>query len=467
MTERPNILLVVPDQHRPEWVGFNPDVPVETPVLDRLADRGIAFENAVCPSPICGPSRACLASGMEYDRCGVRDMFDADYPLSARTLYGRLRDEADYHAMGTGKFDLQKYSNMNAPFMGLDGTKTVHANGFSEGVDSLGKWDAVRSGSEEPQDPYMRYLHDRGLAETHVEDFERRGGEHQPTFPTSLPEEAYCDNWIGRRSADLLRGAPADQPWFLQVNFAGPHSPWDVTETMHDWYRDPDVGFPDPVEPGDQLDPAQHQEVRRNYAAMIENIDRWLGRFLDIVEERGESGNTLVVFTSDHGEQLGDHGRWGKQDPYQSSVGVPLVVAGPGVTPRGTVGVPATILDLHATFLDLAGVDPGPIDSRSMRSYFAGGESPRDVVFSGLGHWRLAFDGRYKLIRGYDATAGTSVSSEDGDDACMEGALEQSLRERDPLLFDLADDPGETKNISDERPDACERLRSALSEMRK
>jgi arylsulfatase len=82
--EQPNILFVFPDQHRPDWVGYHGDVPVKTPTLNNLADDGIGFTNAVCPSPLCGPSRACLASGREYDTCGVRD-HQADYPLAGAT----------------------------------------------------------------------------------------------------------------------------------------------------------------------------------------------------------------------------------------------------------------------------------------------------------------------------------------------------------------------------------------------
>jgi len=475
---RPNILFVFPDQHRPDWVGYDGDVPVRTPTLDRLADRGTAFRNAVCPSPLCGPSRACLASGREYDRCGVRD-HSADYPLAAPTLYGRLRD-AGYHVLGTGKFDIQKHSSQQGP----NGKRDLAANGFTDGINNAGKWDAYGKGEDgTPGEPYTSYLQDHDLLETHIEDFRRRrdpdlayheGVDVGATFPTALPEHAYCDNFVGRNTVELLEDAPEDQPWFMQVNFVGPHNPWDVTEEMHGWYRDPDVAFPDPVDPAGEYSAEKHQEIRRNYAAMVENIDRWVDRFLDVLEERGEREETVVVFASDHGEMLGDHGRWYKRAPHQASAGVPMVVAGAGVARRGLVETPATVLDLHATFLDYAGRDPAAVDntmdSRSMRPYLEGAADagdppdaggPRDVVFSGFGPWRFAFDGRHKLIRGFGPEADLQ-----GFDPWDEAALSDVLGDRDPILFDLDADRHERENVADGHPDAVDLLDGALDRLR-
>jgi arylsulfatase A-like enzyme len=239
-----------------------------------------------------------------------------------------------------------------------------------------------------------------------------------------------------------------------------------VTEEMHGWYRDPDVDFPEPVDAGDRFDDETHQAVRRNYAAMVENIDRWLGRYLDRLEERGERENTLIVYASDHGEMLGDHGQWNKRSPYGPSAGVPLVIDGPGVASRGVVPEPATILDLHATFLDYAGVDPGDIDSESMRPYLDGAaDGVREVVTSAIGPWRLAFDGRYKLIRGYDPdrTANEQVSEFD---AWSEGDVNEVLEDRPPILFDHETDPDERENVASEHEDVVERLSAHVDVVR-
>ena len=105
--------------------------------------------------------------------------------------------------------------------------------------------------------------------------------------------------------------APNDKPWLLYVNYAGPHPPMDITRSMASHYRGPDRtidGFPQPHDYKGDITPEHHLRIRQNYAAMIENIDRWTGVYLDTLERRGELDNTIIVYSSDHGEMLGDHG---------------------------------------------------------------------------------------------------------------------------------------------------------------
>jgi len=438
---RPNILFFFPDQHRHDWVGLPGGVPIRTPNLARLGREGVRFVRAVTPSPLCAPARACLALGREYERCGVPDN-SVDLPLDAVTFYRRLRD-AGYHVMGCGKFDLAKA----LLDWGGDGKRRLDQWGFSDGIDSEGKWDAVHSGRERPRGPYMAYLEQRGLRLVHIRDFEKRARTGpSAAFPTPLPDDAYSDNWIARNGLELLENAPRGRPWFLQVNFTGPHNPWDVTAAMEASCRSlHDLPLPTGSE---KLTPEQHLRVRQNYSAMIENIDRWLGEYLSALERRGELDDTLVVYSSDHGEMLGDRGMWGKSVPWQPSVGVPLVISGAGVRRGVTVRAPATILDLTATFLDAAGVDAmdGMTDTRSMLPFLRGETPapPRTVVRSALHEWRAAFDGRWKLIEGVVVRGRKS------------GAPPSTL------LFDLDSDPYERHNLAAERPDIVATLRPHL-----
>ena len=138
-TGRPNILFLLPDQHRFDWLGTNPVLPLRTPNLDRLGAQGVRFARAITPSPLCAPARACLAAGREYDRCGVPNN-KFDYPLSQPTYYQALRD-AGYRVAGVGKFDLHK-ATLD---WGLDGSRLIREWGFTEGIDNEGKMDAIAS----------------------------------------------------------------------------------------------------------------------------------------------------------------------------------------------------------------------------------------------------------------------------------------------------------------------------------
>lgn len=423
---RPNVLFLLSDQHRGDFLGSNPGLPVRTPNIEELARRGTAFANAFTPSPLCAPARACLASGLDYRRCGVPDNHH-DYPLGQPTYYSLLRD-GGYHVAGVGKFDLHK-----ATFdWNLDGSYLVKEWGFSEGIDSEGKGATVRSGADAPKGPYMAYLHERGLAAAHVAA--TRGHHHyREPHVTPLPDEAYGDNWIAENGLRLLREFPHDRPWHLVVNFAGPHPPLAVTEGM--MRRWEGVEFPPPHD-NDQWPAETHQRVRRAYAAMIENIDRQLGRFVEAVRARGELDNTLVVYSSDHGEMLGDHNRWGKSIYYQPAVNIPLIVAGPNLREGCVSAALGSLHDLAATFLACAGIAiPAAMDSRSLKPLLEERQDAhREIVLSELGDWWMAFDGRYKL-----------VSSEDAD----------------PVLYDLLNDPWEDHNVAEANPAEVGRLRRA------
>ena len=424
----PNLLFFFPDQHRSDWLGTNAGLPVRTPHLDVLARRGVTFTRAITPSPVCAPARACLAAGQDYRHCGVPGN-QYDYPLGQPTYYGALRD-VGYHVAGVGKFDLHK----NTLDWGLDGTRSLDAWGFSEGIDNEGKHDAIKSGAATPHGPYMSYLHARGLAAMHVADFSHRH-RYRDTYPTPLSDDAYCDNWVAENGLRLLHAFPTDRPWHLQVNFTGPHEPMDVTEAMQAPWRD--ISFP-PPHANNEWDIQTHQRIRQNYAAMIENIDRHVGRFLDAVRERGELDRTLVIYCSDHGEMLGDHNRWEKSTWHHPSVNVPLIIAGPGVQEGVETTALTAIHDLSATMLEYADIPPPAMDSRSVRPVLEGRETVhREHVISALANWQMIWDGRFKFVR-------------DGTNA--------------PLLFDLVNDPYEDHDIAAAMPEERERLSRTLAE---
>ena len=129
----------------------------------------------------------------------------------------------------------------------------------------------------------------RQKSEAELEDLLPRETWWGETDPVSIPDEAYCDNWIARNGLDLLKRAPEDGPWHLVLNFVGPHPPMDITNSMASHYRGPDRvidRFEQPHDYDGPFPPEQHIRIRQNYAAMIENIDRWLGVFVRELEAR-------------------------------------------------------------------------------------------------------------------------------------------------------------------------------------
>lgn len=231
--QMPNWLFLFSDQHRWDWLGLYGEVPVRTPNIDAIKERGICFTRAICSSPLCAPSRACVASGKRPHRTGVPNN-QYDYPTDATTYYQILRDTG-YRVGAVGKTDLHK----KTLWYGLDGwTRRCGQLGFTETVDSEGKWDAWRSGWPEPSGPYMAYLHRQGVVKDHVEDFRARWqSDSLLAHPTPLSREHYSDDWIGRNGIDMLQRFPSGAPWHLTVNFTGPHEPFDAPQELLDRWQ--------------------------------------------------------------------------------------------------------------------------------------------------------------------------------------------------------------------------------------
>ena len=427
---KPNILFLFPDQQRADWLGFNRELDIATPTLENLAGRGVRFTNALTPSPLCAPARACLASGLAYEKCRVPHN-NIDYPLDQPTYYQSLRDNG-YRVAGVGKFDLHKDTSDPANLNWyLDGSRLLKEWGFTDGIDNEGKMDGSSSyrSAGGPKGPYLKFLADRGLADVYVAEHARQK-EYLGAYTTALPDDAYCDNWLTENGKTILEGFPQGQPWHLVVNFTGPHNPMDVTRRMRESVVE--RTYPMPVA-NTKHDAEDLHRNRQNYAAMIENIDRLCGELIEIVEQRGELDNTLVIYSADHGEMLGDFDRFGKNTWRHGSAHVPLIIAGPGVAEGVVTDALADLTDVTATILDYSGCAPlAGMSGCSLKGLLEGQTyTHRDVVRSALGEWKTVYDGRFKRVDG------------DGES---------------PLLFDRQDDPQEERNIAASHPDILARL---------
>jgi len=325
--------------------------------------------------------------------------------------------------------------------------------GLSDGIDNGGKWDGVGRYRNGHPGPYLDYLEKKGLAQTHIKDYRGRGFTGCKATP--LKQEDYCDDWIARQAVKLLKESPEGKPWFIQINFNGAHNPWDVTEQMKKDMEKRDPQYPKPFK---SIFPFKKKlnEIRQNYSAQVENIDSLVGDLMAYLEETGQLENTIIAYTGDHGEMLGDHNHRYKRYPFHPSVCVPMIINGPGIKKRGRIKNPTETIDLSGTFLDYAGVSiPSEMDCKSLRPYLEGisDKLPRDVARSGFHGWRMAFDGKYKLVCGFE---------EGWKDIVFEntyGGTKRKVVRKDPIcLYDLENDPDESENVAEDHPEVVERL---------
>ncbi len=434
MTDRPNLLFLMADQYRHDYLGCAGADFVRTPNLDRIAARGVRFTNCFSNSPVCAPARIGLASGLRPDRLGALDN-SSFLPARTPTYYQRLRDHG-YRVGCVGKLDLAKPDAYNGRW---GDRPRVYGWGFTHPEECEGKMHAGRVA--EPHGPYGFWLREQGLFERFREDYaerEAKGWVVDASHDSVLPAEAFEDCYIGRRAAEWLERVPDDFPWHYFVSFVGPHNPFDPPAEFAEPFRDAEVpgAIQDPLEDK----PAWHEDrvvttdpevialTRRQYCGAIAAIDDAVGRVLDVLESRGVLENTVVVFSSDHGEMLGDHGMYTKQKAYEPSWRVPLIVAGPGVDGGRKSDAMVELIDVNPTLTELAGTGVAEdLDARSLAPLL-GGEAPdhREDVFATLRHLRCLRTDRHKLVENY-------------------GDVWE--------LYDLQDDPDELHNLADDEPE--------------
>lgn len=401
MTATPNLLVLFPDQWRADWFGHL-GMPVRTPHLDALAARGTRFDACRSNSPLCAPARSCVSAGLRYRACGVPDNgvnLDPHLP----NCWQALRD-AGWRVATCGKNDIHKGDQAwsRSGWMPILGRL-----GFTEAREHAGKHDAAGKLRRGTPCLYGDLLRTAGADTDYLADLASRRTPGHPAGDNRLPRDLYTDDVCGMQALQLLAGLPADAPWSLWVNFPGPHEPFDPPGELARRYAD--TAFPPPRRP-DPADPSDHLAVRRSYAAMMEGIDEWCGRILAAVAARGELERTVVVFASDHGDMLGDLGRWFKSVPYEGAVRVPLVLAGPGIAAGRTSTALVESCDLAPTFAGLTG-GPAPASwhGRSLWPLLRGeaddsAHRTHQVMelADHAGDWEAVCDGRLKLVRHRD-----------------------------------------------------------------
>jgi arylsulfatase A-like enzyme len=404
---RPNVVFIITDQQRPDTLGCLGYGHAVTPNLDRLAARGVCLTNTYVQSTVCVPSRACMLSSKYIHQHGARD--NGAWIREDETNWVHDFRRAGYHAAAIGK---------------IHSKPIHHPCGFQY------RW-VVENKNHPGQDcdDYEKLLRQQGLKrpachynET-VEDWYGKLGA--VVWP--LADELFPDNVVGQRTVEYIGFHDFQSPLLLHVGFAGPHDPFDVPQSDLDAYGDRPV--PEPVGYEGELEekPAAHRRymelmdqktfaasiallseatperiarMRRHYYANVMTIDRWVGRICDALAEKGQLENTVFVFTSDHGDNLADHGMIYKfETHYEPVVRVPAIVAGPGVPARGPEGGLVETIDFGPTLLDLCGIESEQAFSgQTIRPLLEDGTPVHDVVFSEYGQRLMARDASWKLV---------------------------------------------------------------------
>lgn len=388
---RPNILLVMSDEHAPMLSGTYGHPLVRTPNLDALASDGVVFDSAYCNSPICAPSRMSLLTGRYASNI---DAFDLASELRTDAVtYPHVLRAVGYDVVLAGK---QHFAGPDQ----LHGFRAQLSRDMHAHEHPLFAWpdDEPRDGS-----PWHHPLEaDCGRSEViDVDD------------ATEAASIAY-----------LRQNAKSDGPWMLCASFVAPHWPYKVPEPFwSQYYADVDVPHVTEEELS-RMHPAlqrlrrrlgvheytenQTKAARAAYYGLVTQLDERIGRLMGVLAETGADRQTVVVYTSDHGGMLGEHGLWRKMNFYEAAVRVPLIVKDPRLGERGRrISEVVSLVDLTAGIVDVAGTTfPGEVDGRSLFELVRGNnlETPwHDSAFSEyLAHGvarplAMLRQGRYKL----------------------------------------------------------------------
>ncbi|MBT5874936.1 MAG: sulfatase-like hydrolase/transferase [Candidatus Latescibacteria bacterium] len=425
--QRPNILFIMPDQLRADFLSCYGAEFLATPHIDSLASSGLRFERAYSPSPICVPARAMLMTGRNAIQNGVltnEHYLRPDLAECGIHTWPELISDAGYATSAIGKMHFYPWD--------ID-------LGFQTRVICEDKrWLLI-------EDDYHEHLKEHGLRKLHGNEHEGYF-ENKGAFVHNNPREHSWDHYVGTAACHHIRNQPKDRPFAMMVGFPGPHCPYDPNEEDLAGLDEKDMPEPIPAVPDnapglretnivgnrmpwngvdyEEFTPAQKRKIRLHYAALVKQIDDEVGDIISALRETGQLDNTLIIFSSDHGDHLGDHDLIGKATYYESSIHVPLIVSGPGV-PQGECSSDlVSIGDITATMLKTGGCElPDYLDARPLPG-IDNSESPsREQIFGYLAKGCMVFDGTWKLCR---YTTGES------------------------LLFNLQEDPREQLNRIDD-----------------
>jgi choline-sulfatase len=347
-TSQPNILMIMSDQHNPAMAGYAGNTTISTPHLDRLARRATSFSSAYCTSPICVPARASIATGRYVHEI---DAWDNAAPyVGAQPSWGHLLGRAGYSVTTIGKLHYRDAAD-DTGFPDQRLAMHIHGRGDLLGI-------AQRPDGAVPTVAGFRTILEAGPGENDYTRYDRE---------------------VTDAAVQFLGQEIDDQPWALMVSFVAPHFPLVAPQEFFELYSEQDlVPPPDSLGAWDhpavqvfresfgiarQFTHTEKQRALQAYLGLCSFMDANVGAVLAALDGSGQTEETVITYTSDHGESAGAHGLWFKHLMNEQSVGVPLLLAGPGFT-SDVIDSPVSHVDLLPTFLSLAGLSGAEIEAQ-------------------------------------------------------------------------------------------------------
>jgi len=454
-SKKPNILFVMSDQQRYDSIGANGNKLVRTPNLDRLAAQSANFSRCYVQAPVCVPSRITWFTGRYPHSHKNRVNYT---PLDPReTLMQRYLQRAGYRTASVGKLHFWPPTAEHARSTGFD--RVLLHDGVPK-VDQESDYIAWRKGA----DPQAADFYHRAVVE--------RPEPGKNPYKARIRDEYHETTWVGEQTRAELRDLAArDQPFFLFSSFFQPHSPFYVPEPFDSMYDDVEFplarpysrqeleALPEPLSrlilrgdnPPYDMDRERLQWAWRSYHAAIAQMDREIGKILSTLEETGQADNTIVVFSTDHGDQMLEHGLMGKNCFFEASIRLPFFLRWPGKIEPGRYQQMIETTDLLPTLFELAGIpEPLPCQGRSFAPLVTGGAyEPRDAVFSEnivpevitTGSLDFEFE-KGKGIKGVRHPDAKMIRTERWKMVRYAGGEGE--------LYDMTNDPDEQRNLFDE-----------------
>ncbi len=402
----PNILLIMTDQQAWNAVGYSGNKMIKTPNLDRLASEGVNFSQAVTPCPVCVPARTSILTGRLTETTTIRENNDVKTGECYYPTFDEILAKRGYTSEVYGKFHSPEHMARvyrNPPVKGMTGTdpivhwepiyvKYIRENFPKRPLKPGELYETTFYGGTvpyklDPTDRYYKYLPTGIIPE---DELKRKLSQADIHGVLDLPADYTITAMQGKQTIAALERLKNEQ-FILTCSFHCPHVPITPSEPYASMYKAADMLTPSsiddlrensPYNPGKIESPYNEKDkvqyMTANYYAFVSEIDDWVGKILNKLDELKLADNTLVIFVSDHGEMLGAHGMRGKFNFYEESVRVPFLFRLPGKIKAGQiVSTPVSILNIFPTILNYAGMKTIPTDGYSLKGVMEGTESPK------------------------------------------------------------------------------------------